>query len=131
MNAQKKPYRKILVSALMLVNRSEALIELCQPGDRARRLARRCQVWVILDRNGQGRRLYLSASPRKRPSADKPQSVVKGQKATLPHYQSGWPHVIALPLTVSCSFRLDEALPDHHLMQETAGCSAVSIEINS
>jgi len=53
----------------------------------------------------------------------------------LPHYQSGWPHVIdsviALPVTVSCLFCLDEALPDHHLMQEIAGYSAVSIEINS
>jgi len=53
----------------------------------------------------------------------------------LPHYQSCWPHVIdsgiALPVTMSCLFCLDEALPDHHLMQETAGCSAVSIEINS
>ena len=58
-----------------------------------------------------------------------------GQEATLPHYQSGWPQVIdsviALPVTVSCLFCLDEALLDHHLMQETAGCSAVSIEINS
>ncbi len=38
--------------------------------------------WVIRDRNGQGRCLYLSASPRKRPSADKSQSVVKGHEET-------------------------------------------------